>query len=140
MEYRSRDQMLGSPRQRPGLLAVLFRALRRQPLSRKQKLTLWAEALERLGEQRLRTLFEVEYAPEPDRMRIRADNSPVSVAAALPRLQQAGLAGDTVGDAMRFFELAEWQLHAMLCYCLYGETMAASSAAERVRAAAERAV
>jgi hypothetical protein len=43
---------------------------------------------------------------------------------------------DSYGEAKRFFEISDWQLHDILCYCHYGSTMTAETAAKRVRAAA----
>jgi len=67
---------------------------------------------------------------------VRADDSPLSVAFADQRLRAEGLAGDTVGDATAFFSINEMELHNILCFCHYGETMSAKMAATRVRAAA----
>ncbi|MBX6322928.1 MAG: hypothetical protein IRY94_13955 [Rhodospirillaceae bacterium] len=108
-------------------------------LTKAQKLELWAEALERLGETRLRTLFQIEHTPPALRAAMREDNSPLSVAFADPRLRAEGLSGDTVGDAVTFFDASERELHDILCFCHHGETMSACAAASRVRAAAVRA-
>jgi hypothetical protein len=48
-------------------------------------------------------------------------------------LRSAGLRNDTFGEAVRFFGLPKWQLHAVVCSCHFGETMAAEDAAARVR-------
>ena len=42
---------------------------------------------------------------------------------------------DTYGEAKRFFELTDWQVHDILCYCHYGSTVSADMAARGVRAA-----
>ena len=44
-----------------------------------------------------------------------------------------GLAGDTYGDAKRFFELSDWQLHDVVCHCHHGSEMTAKIAAQRIR-------
>jgi hypothetical protein len=41
-----------------------------------------------------------------------------------------------VGDAIAFFGISELELHNVLCFCHYGETMSAGTAAARVRAVA----
>ncbi|HEX2479197.1 MAG TPA: hypothetical protein VHK45_07945, partial [Geminicoccaceae bacterium] len=69
----------------------------------------------------------------------RADDSALSVAFADPVLREQGLESDRVGDAVRFFELSHWEIHQLVCSCHYGRTMAAGTAALRVRAIAKRA-
>ena len=46
---------------------------------------------------------------------------------------------DRVGTAAAFFELSHWEIHQLVCSCHYGRSMAASTAAMRVRAMARRA-
>ena len=104
-------------------------------LSRRQRLERWADILEREGGRRLATLREIEYAPPEDRDDMRADDSPLTVAFADPRLRAEGLAGDTVGDAAVFFGMSPMQLHGILCVCHHGSTIAADAAARRIRAA-----
>jgi hypothetical protein len=41
-----------------------------------------------------------------------------------------------VGDAIAFFGVSELELHNILCFCDYGETVSAETAAARVRAVA----
>jgi hypothetical protein len=107
-----------------------------RPLSKHQRLECWAEALKRENGRSLKTLFEIEHAPAAERAAIRSDDSPLTVAFNDKRLREEGLAGDTVGDAVKFFGLSEDELHNILCYCHYGATMSADVAAMRVRAAA----
>ena len=106
------------------------------PLTRIERLQRWADALTKLGAVRLNSLLRTEYVAPEALAQVRADNSPLSVAAEDPVLRVAGLKGDTFGDAMRFFELSEHELHRIVCYCHYGETMSAEEAAHRVRAMA----
>jgi hypothetical protein len=106
------------------------------PLSKRERLERWAEALEREGGRRLKTLFEIEYAPPAERVALRADDSPLTVAFNDPRLRAEGLAGDAVGDAVAFFGVSAMELHNILCSCHHGATVAADAAALRVRAAA----
>lgn len=102
-------------------------------LSKNERLERWAQALEAHGGERLRTLRETEYQPLQDRLALREEGSPLTVAFADPILRSAGLKGDTFGDAVRFFELSHDQLHGILCYCHFGETMSSGEAARRVR-------
>jgi hypothetical protein len=129
MERKSLDEVRG-------VAAVLPNWVQPRPLSRFERLHCWAEALERAGGRRLKTLFEIEHAPYGQRAALRADGSPLSIAFDEPRLRAEGLAGDTVGDATAFFGISEMELHAILCFCHHGETMSAEEAAMRVRRAA----
>ena len=115
---------------------ILPTCLGDHPLSKRERLERWAEALEREVGRRLKTLFEMEHAPRAARATQRADDSPLSVAFRDARLRAEGLAGDTVDDAATFFGLSEMELHNIMCFCHHGETMAADMAAMRVRAVA----
>ena len=106
------------------------------PLDRREKLSRWAEALERCGSEPLKTLWRSEFAARPDRMLMRADRSPLSVAYDDPVLRAAGLAGDTYGAAKEFFELPERKLHWLVCFCHHGATIPANLAATYVRSLA----
>ncbi|MEX2319519.1 MAG: hypothetical protein WD626_06665 [Bauldia sp.] len=113
--------------------------LREQPapiLTREERLQRWAYALERDPKQQLNTLQGTEYQPEEARAAMRVDDSPISVAASDPVLLAAGLQDDTYGEARRFFDLSDWQLHEIVCHCYHGTSMTAGAAAHRVRAAA----
>lgn len=129
MKYMSWDEVRDISRTLPSWLSP-------RSLAKRERLELWAEALDREGERRLRTLFQIESAPPAARAAMRADDSPLSVAYQDPRLRAEGLAGDTVSDATTFFSIGERELHNILCYCHFGETMLASVAAGRVRAVA----
>jgi hypothetical protein len=131
MEHRNRDQIRD-------VADILPSCLQARPLSKRERLELWAKALEREGGRRLRTLFEIEYVPAAKRAGLRADGSPLSVAFGEPRLRAEGLAGDTIGDAAAFFGISERELHNIVCFCHSGETMSAETAAARVRTAATR--
>ena len=129
MEHKTRDEIRE-------VANILQSGPQPHPLSKRERLELWAEALEREGGRRLRTLYQIEYAPPAERALGRADDSPLSVAFNNPKLRAAGLSGDTIGDATAFFGINESELHNILCFCHYGETMSAEVAAARVRAAA----
>ena len=131
MEHKNRDQIRDVADILPSYLQV-------RSLSKRERLELWIEALEREGGRRLRTLFEIEYAPTARRAGLRADDSPLSVAFSDPQLRDEGLAGDTIGDAAAFFDISERELHNIVCFCHSGETMSAETAAARVRTVAAR--
>jgi hypothetical protein len=103
-------------------------------LSRRERLERWAEVLERHPDLILRTLEEIEWKPLTERLAMRADRSPLSVAFADPVLRSEGLASDRLGDALAFFELSEPEAHIVLCSCNGGETIASGEAARRLRA------
>ena len=102
-------------------------------MTKAQRLERWVELLEARANARLRTLTGTEYEPEPVRAGIRDDNSPISVAFADPVLRSAGLQNDTYGEAKRFFEISDWDLHRALCHCHFGSTVEASRAAGSIR-------
>jgi hypothetical protein len=106
---------------------------RPEGLSRAERLRRWAELLERDPRRLLDTLRQTEYQPGYVRDFIRSDNSPISVAADDPVLREEGLRNDTYGEARRFFDLSDWELHNILCYCHFGRHVSAREAAQRVR-------
>lgn len=105
------------------------------PMNRTQRLERWALLLESAPERRLGTLPATEYATREARLSMRASGSPITVAFDDPVFRSLGLADDSYGEARRFFELSDRQLHDIVCYCHFGETVRATSAARRVRAA-----
>ena len=66
---------------------------------------------------------------------MRHDNSPLTVALEDAIFRAQGLRDDTYGEAKRFFELTDRQLHEIVCHCHVGATIRARWAASRVRAA-----
>jgi hypothetical protein len=101
-------------------------------MSRQERLERWADLLGREPHRRLNTLDGTEYRTGEAQAKLRADNSPISVAYADAVLRAEGLADDTYGEARRFFELSNRELHHVLCYCHFGRTMTAEAAALRV--------
>jgi hypothetical protein len=130
MEYRQRDKLRAAE--------ILPGWLNTRPMSKAERLRCWAAALDREGDRQLNTLFQLEYLPPSKRVRLRADDSLLSVAFADPRLRAEGLAGDTMGDAVAFFGVSERELHDIVCFCHHGPTIAAKSAAAQIRNAASR--
>ena len=121
--------------QTPGELQAVATVGESYPiLSRMERLERWAEGLEREPNRRLFTLFETENQTMKVRDGLRRDDTPISVALEDPVLRASGMANDTYGEAKRFFELTDPQLHRVLCYCHFGETVSASAAARAVRA------
>jgi hypothetical protein len=106
----------------------------RRPMSRTQRLERWAELLERNPDRRLSMLHQTEYQPTRARAAMRGDGSPIAVAFEDPVLRAAGLENDSYGAAKRFFKLTDGQLHEIICYCHFGATVSAATAACHIRA------
>ena len=106
-------------------------------MTRTQRLERWAELLDRQPGRSLSALAGTEYRPLPERAAMRADGSPISVAFDDPLLRSEGLKDDSYGEAKRFFELTDGQLHEIVCYCHVGAMMQANRAAHCVRSAIE---
>jgi hypothetical protein len=117
------------------IVADVDQAYPRQAMSRSERLERWAELLERNPDRRLSTLHQTEYQPVRARGAMRGDGSPISVAFEDPVLRAAGLENDNYGEAKRFFELTDRQLHEIICYCHFGATVNAVTAARHIRAA-----
>ena len=133
MEYKTLSQLSGEAE--ISVEPVLASA----PLSKRERLERWATLLERAPQRQLSSVEEIEYGTTSEQDAKRADNSALSVAFADPVLRAQGLSSDRVGTAAEFFELSHWELHQLVCSCHYGRTMAAGTAAMRVRAMARRA-
>ena len=103
-------------------------------LSRVERLERWAKCLEANPAKQLFTLYETEHRSNRVRDEMRCDDSPISVAFEDPVLRASGMANDTYGEAKRFFELTDGQLHDVICYCHFGATLKAETAARNVRA------
>lgn len=107
----------------------------RPAMTRTERLERWAALLSREPDRRLMTLHGTEYQPDERKLSMRSAGSPLTVAFDDPVLRAEGLASDTYGEARRFFELTDWQMHEIVCNCHFGESMRAGSAASRVRSA-----
>jgi hypothetical protein len=105
-------------------------------LSRRDRLQRWADLLSRNPHRQLEALSRVEFCAVRERALLRGENTPISVAAADPVLGEAGLHGDTLGDAQAFFELSAAEAHYLLCDCHYVGRMNAGDVAHRIRAVA----
>ena len=116
-------------------VAQVYPDLARPVMTRRERLERWAGLLEQRPERRLATLHGTEYQAGGARATMRGSGSPLSVAFDDPVLRAEGLENDSYGEAKRFFELSDWQLHGVVCYCHFGETVTAGSAARHVRAA-----
>ncbi|WP_311031182.1 hypothetical protein [Mesorhizobium koreense] len=103
-------------------------------LDRTQRLQRWSELLGRDPNRSLAALAGTEYRAPRERDVMRSDGSPLSVAFEDPVLREEGLGNDTYGEAKRFFDISDEQLHEIVCYCHVGDRMMAARAAYCVRA------
>ncbi|MDR9772046.1 hypothetical protein RJJ65_05115 [Rhizobium hidalgonense] len=118
-------------------IAKVSTTCKRLELTRRERIERWAESLERSPKPFLRTLHETEYQPIADRIALRDDDTPISVAFADPILRAAGMENDSYGEAIRFFELSDGELHELVCFCHFGERVSAATVARRVRKMAD---
>ncbi|MCZ8547968.1 hypothetical protein OOJ09_27645 [Mesorhizobium qingshengii] len=102
-------------------------------MTRVQRIERWAELLEMHPSRCLAALTGTEHLYSGIRDEARATGSPITVAFDDPVLRASGLKSDTYGEAKRFFELSDWQLHEIVCSCHAGATMRSDWAAGRVR-------
>ena len=105
-------------------------------LSRGERLERWADLLSRNPHRQLKALSRVEFYAERERALLRGENTPISVAVADPVLREAGLQGDTLGDAQSFFELSAAEAHYLLCDCHFVGQMDGEGVARRIRSVA----
>ena len=133
MEYKTLGELAGEAE------VSVEPVLARTPMTKRDRLERWAALLERAPQRQLSSVEEIEYGTTSEQQAKRADNSALSVAFADPVLRAQGLTSDRVGTAADFFELSHWEIHQLVCSCHYGRTMAAGTAAMRIRAMARRA-
>jgi hypothetical protein len=126
MQHKTQEQL-----QR---IAAVYPNEARPAMTRSERLERWAKLLDREPGRPLSTLSGTEYQPDDARDKMRSVGSPFSIAFEDPVLRAEGLVGDSYGDAKRFFELTDRQLHNIVCYCHHGTSMTAEVAARRVRA------
>ena len=86
----------------------------------------------------IRLLTRIEYLPPAERHALRGDLSPLTVAYADADFRRAGLVGDTVGNAMEFFDLSSKEVHTLFCDCHFGSSVDARRIAAGIRNVASR--
>lgn len=102
-------------------------------MPRERRLQRWVALLEADPYRVLSTLHETEYLPQTKRDALRCNNSALSIAFSDPILRAAGLQNDTYGEAKRFFELSDGQLHRIVCDCQFGAIVSAAKTARFLR-------
>jgi len=83
-------------------------------------------------------LTQIEYLRRTERLLLRRDGSPLTIAYKDPVFRAQGLAGDRLGDAMAFFSLDDREAHHLFCDCHYRTGVSSNVIAEQVRAVAAR--
>lgn len=101
-------------------------------MSRRERLERWADVLALHGG-RLNALRQIEYLRPSERRAYRGENTPLTVAFSDPVLREEGLKGETLGEAMDFFELNEIDAHDLFCDCHYHGTMTGPGLSARLR-------
>jgi len=104
-----------------------------KPLSHRERLLRWAQILEKREGTHLRSLMGTEFVSRDERVKMRMDGSPLTVAFEDPVLRSEGLKSDKLGDCIEFFGLSDNDAHNLVCYCRHGRTMLAEAVARDVR-------
>lgn len=131
MKYQAIEQLQTVARLEP----LSRRSLVPSRMSVSQRLERWANLLEASAKP-VRLLRETEIWPVSTRHAMRDAASPIAVAFADEALRAQGLAGDTYGDAFRFFLVRNSTLHHIVCYCHYqGSDVSGMIVGARVREA-----
>jgi hypothetical protein len=100
---------------------------------RRERLERLAELLDQHGGP-IRLLSRIEYLPRQERLLVRADDSPLTVAFRDPVFRGQGLTSDRLGDGMAFFGLSHQEAHHLLCDCHYAGAIKPPMIAMRARA------
>ncbi len=104
-----------------------------------ERLERWADLLEQNPNRLLRPFDRLEYIRDARvRHAQRVGDSPLTVAFEDPVLRSEGLKSDSVGDAMKFFDLSDNTTHYILCYCHLGPEVTGGFVASRIRQFATR--
>jgi hypothetical protein len=87
---------------------------------------------------RVRLFSMMEYVPVKERVRLRQDESPLSIAHRDAVFREQGLAGDRLGDAIDFFHLSMREAHHIFCDCNYSGAITPAAVAARTRSVAAK--
>ena len=102
-------------------------------MTRRERLNRWADLLDQQPGQ-MEALYRIEYLPDAERRAYRGgDRTPLAAAYRDPVLRGDGLSGDTLGDAMDYFEMTDDDAHRLLCDCHYAGSLTGHGLAARLR-------
>src|SRR5262245_14120017 len=133
MEHRPLDEL----RKQAGVTPLAPSSRESRRARRRERLERFATLLERYNAP-VRLLSRIEYLPRAERLLLREDQSPLTIAFRDPVLREQGLASDRLGDAMAFFDLTPGEAHHLLCDCHYAGAVTTHTMAARARAIANR--
>jgi hypothetical protein len=109
----------------------------REESPRRARLERLAQLLE-AHDGRIRLFSMMEYVPVRERVKLRQDESPLTIAYRDPQFREQGLAGDRLGDAIDFFGLSMREAHHLFCDCNYAGAITPGAVASRARATANK--
>ena len=102
-------------------------------MTHRERINRWADLLD-THPGPMEALYRIEYLTEEARHAYRGgETTPLAVAFRDPILRGDGLSGDTLGDAMDYFEINDEEAHGLLCDCHYAGTLTGSNLAARLR-------
>lgn len=102
-------------------------------MTRRERLNRWADLLEQQPGS-IEALYRIEYLSEEERRAYRGgDTTPLAVAFRDPVMRADGLGGNTLGDAMDYFEMSDEDAHRLLCDCHYMGSLTGHNLAARLR-------
>ncbi|WP_424360142.1 hypothetical protein [Methylocystis parvus] len=104
---------------------------------RRQRLERLAGLIE-TAEKPVRLFITMECYAKQERLALRHDGSPLTIAFRDPLFRQEGLTGDSVREGMTFFRLSLREAHALLCDCGYGGVMRMGASLNNLVAARAR--
>lgn len=87
---------------------------------------------------RIRLFSMMEYVPLKERVKLRQDESPLSIAHRDALFREQGLSGDRLGDAVEFFQLSMREAHHIFCDCNYSGAITPAAVAARTRSVAAK--
>lgn len=102
-------------------------------MTRRERIDRWADLLDQHAGH-MEALYRIEYLSDEERRAYRGgDSTPLAIAFRDPVLRAGGLGGDTLGDAMDYFEMTDDDAHRLLCDCHYAGSLTGHNLAGRLR-------
>ncbi len=117
--------------------AQVFKTAETARAQRRDRLERLAQLLEQ-HDGPVQMLTQIEYLRRAERLLLRRDGSPLTIAYNDPVFRAQGLAGDRLGDAMTFFALDDREAHHLFCDCHYRTGVSSQVIAGQVRSVAQR--
>jgi hypothetical protein len=133
MQHRPLDEI----KNEATVIAVAPQSHEPSRVLRRERLERFAAVLER-HDGPVKLFSQIEYLPETERLLLRSDESPLTIAYRDPVLREQGLASDCLGDAIAFFDLTQREAHQVLCDCHFSGAVTPGMMAARVRSIARR--